>query len=193
LPYCQGSIVTKTSKPAPDGKTYPEEAKLLIGFNNDVSEAFTSRVYCVPEQVVEAVSGQAETTLSAEEIAHHSARPQNVEEDPSRKDTVLQHLLTRWILRPFPYKPAPLSAMTPETTHKNHEETADLPSTHKTEVNLTIDYRFSNPVYGALSSAAAPRVADKMIEAFEKRVKSVVEGPASVNNKRVGEGIIDAK
>lgn len=180
LPYCQGSVVTKHSSPASDGKQYPEEAKLVIGFNNDVSEQFWSRVYCVPESVVEAVSGQTETTLSAEEIKHHNARP-SADQDPSRKDTVLSHLLTRWTLRPYPYKPPPTSATHPTTTHMNHKETNPVPGFEKTEVNLHIEFQFANPVYGALSSAAAPKVADKMIEAFVRKVKAVAEGPASVD------------
>ncbi|TKA55471.1 hypothetical protein B0A55_12349 [Friedmanniomyces simplex] len=182
LPYCQSSTVTRTSQPAAaDGKTYPEEAKLVIGFNGDVSESFTSRVYCVPETIVEAVSGQTETQLSPEEVAHHSARLANGEEDASRRDTVLTHLMTRWTLRPYPYKPPPASAVHPETTHNNHNETSELPSQEKTDVTLAVEFQFANPVYAALSSAAAPRVAEKMIDAFEKRVRSVIEGPGHVS------------
>merc|ERR1711977_192294 len=180
VPWCQGSIVTKTSQPASDGKTYPEEAKLVIGFNSDVSEEFTSRVYCVPGQVVEAVSGDAETTLLPEEIPHHSQRPTSSEEDASRKDTVMTHLLTRWTLRPYPYKPPPMSATHPTTTHKNHEETSDLPGQEKTEVSLNISYQFANPLYAAMSSAAAPKVAEK-----------VIEGPGTVaDSVKTREGVL---
>ncbi|GAB1733182.1 hypothetical protein NU195Hw_g3724t1 [Hortaea werneckii] len=191
VPWCQGSIVTKTSQPASDGKTYPEEAKLVIGFNSDVSEEFTSRVYCVPGQVVEAVSGDAETTLLPEEIPHHGPRPTSAEEDASRKDTVMTSLLTRWTLRPYPYKPPPMSATHPATTHKNHEETSDLPGQEKTEVSLNISYQFANPLYAAMSSAAAPKVAEKMIEAFETRVKMVMEGPGTVaDSVKTREGVL---
>lgn len=74
----------------------------------------------------------------------------------------------------------------------NHAETSPVPGQEKTEVSLAIEYEFANPMYGALSSAAAPKVAEKMIEAFEKRVKAVVEGPASVSQKGSGtsEGIL---
>lgn len=196
LPYCQSSTVTKTSSPAAtDGKSYPEEAELVVGFSGlDVNETFTSRIYCVPHTIVEAVAGSAETTLRADEIAHHTPRPKAIDEDRSRQGAVLTHLLTRWTLRPFPYKPPPVSATHPGTTHKNQDETSELPAQEKTEVNLTIEYQFANPVYAALSSAAAPRVAEKMIEAFEKRVKSVVEGPASVSGVgRAGEGVLRVK
>jgi len=159
-----------------------------------VSESFTSRVYCIPDTVIEAVSGSAETTLASDSISHHNARPPP-EQDPSRNATVLTHLLTRWTLRPFPYKPPPASATHPDTTHKNHHETSELPGQEKTEVSLQIEYQFANPVYGALSQAAAPKVAEKMIEAFEKRVKAVVEGPASVQGKTAGtlEGVLNRR
>ncbi|KAK5729861.1 Coenzyme Q-binding protein coq10, mitochondrial [Elasticomyces elasticus] len=194
LPYVQSSTVTKTSQPASNGKTYPEEAKLVIGFNGDVSESFTSRIYCVPETIVEAVSGQTDTGLSEKEIAHHSARSSNMAEDPSRKDTVLTHLATKWLLKPYPYKPPPASAIHPDTTHNNHHETSDLPSEEKCDVTLSVEFAFANPMYAALSSAAAPTVAEKMIDAFEKRVRMVMEGPAHAENDRKGlEGVIKSK
>jgi coenzyme Q-binding protein COQ10 len=183
LPFCQGSQVTKTSHPASDGKCYPEEAKLLVGFNGDISEEFTSRIYCVPNRIVEAVSGNTNSTLPSAEISHHNERPPE-DQDPSRKSTVMAQLLTRWTLKGYPYKPPPVGAVDKDATHKNHDETNPLPGQEKTEVNLTIEYKFSNPLYAALSSAAAPKVADKMIEAFENRVKAVLEGPAYAKTKR---------
>lgn len=155
VPYCIGSIVTKKSQPAAaDGKQYPEEAKLLIGFNNDISEEFTSRVYCVPGRIVEAVSGRTDSTLSGEDIAHHSARAP-ADQDPSRRTNTMTHLLTRWTLRP--------------------DKSSEAPDQQKTEVSLAIEFSFANPLYAALSATAAPKIADKMIDAFEKRVKAVAE------------------
>ncbi|EGP86126.1 uncharacterized protein MYCGRDRAFT_44947 [Zymoseptoria tritici IPO323] len=161
LPFCQGSEVTKKSQPAADGKTYPEEAKLMIGFNGNINEEFTSRIYCIPGRVVEAVSGNTNGTLPKDEVSHHNERP-SADQDPSRKATVMSQLLTRWT---------------------NHDETNPVPGQEKTEVNLTIEYQFANPLYAAMSSAVAPKVADKMIEAFENRVKAVLEGPAHAKRK----------
>ncbi|KAK3702378.1 Coenzyme Q-binding protein coq10, mitochondrial [Vermiconidia calcicola] len=184
IPYCQSSSVTKYSSPtAADGKKYPEEAKLVIGFNGDVSEEFWSRVYCVPDTTVEAVSGAySETSLTAGEIEHHSRRPAP-EDDKSRNATILSHLRTRWILRPFPYKPPPTAALDAGTAHKNHDETSHLSGQEKVDVSLKIEYQFANPMYAALSAAAAPRVADKMIEAFEKRVRAVIDGPSHAHTR----------
>jgi len=180
VPYCLGSIVTQTSAPtAADGKRYPEEAKLLIGFNNDISEEFTSRVYCVPGRIVEAVSGRTDSTLRGEEIAHHSPRPP-ADRDPSRRTNTMAHLLTRWTLRPYPYKPPLTGARDPATAHRNTEQSSEVPGQQKTEVSLAIEFAFANPLYAALSAAAAPKVAEKMIDAFEKRVKAVMEGQGSI-------------
>lgn len=185
LPFCQGSIVTKYSAPtAQDGKKYPEEAKLVIGFNDQIKEEFTSRVYCVPGKIVEAVSGNMKSTLSGDEIAHHSPRPENADQDPSRTDTVMAHLLTRWSLKPYPYKPPPTSAVDKENAHRNTEETNPVPSQHKTEVNLAIEFQFSNPLYAAVAGGAAPKVAEKMIEAFEQRVKDVMVGKGHARDEK---------
>lgn len=59
-----------------------------------------------------------------------------------------------------------------------------MPGQERTEVNLVIEFQFSNPLYAALSSAAAPKVADKMIEAFENRVQAVMEGPANARQAK---------
>ncbi|KAF2480548.1 hypothetical protein BDY17DRAFT_318225 [Neohortaea acidophila] len=148
-PFCTESRVTKYSRPtAHDGKKYPEEAKLVIGFGDAASEAFYSRVYCVPERIVEAVSGEAESTIPAEEIGHHDVRPSA--EDRTRVGSVLEHLSTRWTLRAL--------------------------EREKTEVSLRIEVKFANPVYAALSQAAVPKVAEKLIEAFERRLEVVAEG-----------------
>lgn len=128
---------------------------MIVGVDwhgSSVREEFWSRIYCVPDSVVEAVSGKTETTLRESEMGHHNARPKG-SEDMARRDGMLEHLLTRWTLRPL------------EKGRTGEEET---------EVNLRIEVQFANPIYAALSQAAVPRVAEKMIEAFERRVEGVV-------------------
>lgn len=170
LPFCRSSDVTATSTPdAQHSKTWPEEASLTIGYNdNMISEKFVSRVYCVPERIVEAVSGSAVTTLDLEDIAHHSPRADG---DRAAQETVLTSLITRWTLRSFPYKPPPGTQGS-----EGQRDKTDLEAREQTEVGLEIEYAFANPLYAALSAAAAPKVANYVMEAFEKRVKSVVEG-----------------
>src|ERR1700749_2779807 len=47
LPFCESSTVTKWSQPDKDGQQWPSEAELTVGWKG-VSEAFKSRIYCVP-------------------------------------------------------------------------------------------------------------------------------------------------
>lgn len=135
-------------------------------------ESFYSRVYCVPgDFIVESVSGQTNTSLKPDQIKHHSTRDTD---DKARNATVLTELRSRWTLSPFPYKPGPLS-----TNERPQEVTPDIPARAQTEINLAIDYQFANPIYTTLSAAAAPKVAEKMIEAFEMRVKDILDRPAA--------------
>ncbi|PHH84163.1 hypothetical protein CDD83_2374 [Cordyceps sp. RAO-2017] len=70
---------------------------------------------------------------------------------------VFKTLITRWSVRPG---------------------ASDQPSSPSTEVRLTIDYRFANPVYAAVSAAVSDKVAGLMVEAFEKRARDIL-GPSS--------------
>jgi coenzyme Q-binding protein COQ10 len=49
-------------------------------------------------------------------------------------------------------------------------------------VELHMEFKFTNPLYGALSGTLAPKVASVMIEAFEKRAKEVLG--SSVEEKK---------
>lgn len=173
LPYCQSSKVTKTSSPSSvSGKTYPEEAELLIGFNDSVSESFWSRVYCAPYETIETVAGpETETSLASEKIEHHSQRP-SADQDPTRSGKVLSHLRTTWNLRTFPYKLPPKGSHTQDDVIQKHA--GGTHAKEHTEVSLVIEYQFANPVYAALSQAAAPKVAEKVMEAFERRLQLVL-------------------
>jgi coenzyme Q-binding protein COQ10 len=44
----------------------------------------------------------------------------------------------------------------------------------KTGVSLALEFAFANPFYAALSGGVAPKVADAMIRAFERRVEEVL-------------------
>ncbi|KAF2157503.1 hypothetical protein K461DRAFT_273685 [Myriangium duriaei CBS 260.36] len=175
VPFCTSSTVTRTSPPDSQGRSWPEQAILTVGFTEGISESFESRVYCAPETVVEAVSGpRAESTLATDKP---SSRPAD---DPTRKDSVLTHLRTRWELRPFPYKPGPLRG-----DQNAVEQKAEHPVQHQTEVMLSIEYAFANPLYAVMSKAAAPKLAERMIEAFEKRIGHVVHRPSSAGQTSV--------
>ena len=46
-------------------------------------------------------------------------------------------------------------------------------------MNLSIEYRFKNQMYGVLTQAVTPKVAAMMVDAFERRVKEVWDGPGA--------------
>ncbi|KIW01783.1 uncharacterized protein PV09_06955 [Verruconis gallopava] len=148
LPFCESSTVTSWSQPDRDGRKWPSEAELLVGWKG-VTEAFTSRIYCIPGRIVEAVSGATQTTLPRHEIAHHFG-PESSFASKEQKHGVLSHLLTRWTVR---------------------QAKQDASST---DVSLAIEFQFSNPIYSAMSGAVADKVASYMIEAFEQRVRHVL-------------------
>jgi len=128
---------------------------------------------------VEAVGGSTNTTLSREELAHYNFEG----EAPTQVGNgILTHLLTRWTVRPFPFKPLPVQGGA-------QDGKTGGPSKEHTEVSLAIEFQFSNPVYSAMSGAVADKVAGVMIEAFEARVKHVLDGGVALEEKGV-EGVL---
>ncbi|KAH6711261.1 dehydrase and lipid transport-domain-containing protein [Leptodontidium sp. MPI-SDFR-AT-0119] len=170
LPYCLESKVTKWSSPDKNGKRWPSEADLKVGWGG-YEETFTSRLFCDPGSTVEALGGEARTSLPKTDIEHHSA----TFDSPAVANNIFQSLSTVWRVRPFHYKPP---SGRPQT------DKAVLPAREQTEVHLTIDFQFANPIYAALSKAVAPKVAGIMIEAFEIRARKLLDGPgAAVKEK----------
>lgn len=161
LPYCQESRVTKWSAPDNKGKKWPEEADLKVGWGG-YEETFTSKLYCVPDSIVEALGGDAVTTIPKQQLQHRSSSINS----PAPSNNIFKRLSTRWTVKPF-HRETP-SGNAPTVRPVQH----GLP--HLTDVRLTVEFQFSNPVYGALSKAVAPKLAQVMIEAFEKRAKMLL-------------------
>lgn len=170
LPYCSTSTVTSWSSPSSStSKKYPKEAELQVGWAG-YSETFRSKVFCVPDTVVEAVSGAAQTTIPQDDLEHYSSSEaqSNEQGSSSGANPMFTSLLTTWTLREFPYKPAPEGHPSP------FQESPSTDPISQTEVGLSIQVQFANPVYAALSKAAAPKVAGTLIEAFVKRAREVL-------------------
>lgn len=163
LPYCRESKVTQWSSKDSTGKEWPSEAILRIGWGG-IEESFTSRLFCLPGRELEALGGEAQTTLTKSELQHHSATLGI----PAKANEIFKSISTKWTVKPFHYKPPSGQPQTDNATH---------PPRDQTEVNLSIDFQFSNPLYAALSKAVAPKVAGIMIEAFEKRARLLLDGP----------------
>lgn len=148
----------------------------MVGWKG-LEETFRSKIYCVPGSIVEAVGGRGVTTLRKDLIQHHQDDSQSA--NSAVENGILTQLLTRWTVRKFPYKPPP-------------DESAGHPSKEHTQVNLTIEYQFANPMYSAMSGAVADKVAGAMIEAFEGRVKAVLDGGTDAHSKKGVEGIMNS-
>ncbi|KAF2435188.1 hypothetical protein EJ08DRAFT_646073 [Tothia fuscella] len=170
LPYCTESQVTAWSRPDSNGKKWPSEAKITVGFKG-FQESFTSKIYCAPGSIVEAVGGGAKTGIPDSELGHYDLNTPS-EKTSNDENGILTHLLTRWSVRPFPFKPPPREGSALQGTKHTVPE-------DRTEVTLNIEFQFSNPVYSAMSGAVADRVAGVMIEAFEKRVGDVLGGDSA--------------
>lgn len=162
LPYCQESKVTEWSAKDKDGKTWPAKADLTVGWGG-YEEKFTSRLFCIPNSVVEALGGDTRTTLSRDDLNHYSS----TFETPTAIN-IFQSLSTKWTVKPFHYKPPSGRSQTDNAVHLARDQT---------EVDLNIKFQFSNPVYAGLSKAVAPKVASVMIEAFERRARKLLDGP----------------
>jgi coenzyme Q-binding protein COQ10 len=169
LPYCQESKVTEWSAKDKDGKTWPAKADLTVGWGG-YEEKFTSRLFCIPNSVVEALGGDVQTTLSRYDLNHYSS----TFETPTAAN-IFKSLSTKWTVKPFHYKPP---------SGRSQMDNAIHPARDQTEVHLGIEFQFSNPVYAGLSKAVAPKVAGVMIEAFERRAKRMLDGPGAGNDEK---------
>ncbi|KAF2710535.1 hypothetical protein K504DRAFT_264734 [Pleomassaria siparia CBS 279.74] len=167
LPYCQSSTITRWSTPdSTYHKRWPSEAEISVGFGN-LSESFTSRIFCVPGKIVESVGGATSTELGEDDIAHHLAENGTRGGDLERRESgLLTHLRSRWTI----------------------EGLGKRGGKEETEVTLSLEYAFANPLYSTLSAGAAPKVADLMIKAFEERVKSQLDSDPRKANASLADG-----
>lgn len=152
IPYCQESRVTKWTEPDSKGKKWPEQADLKVGWGG-FEETFTSKLNCVPNTIVEALGGDALPAASRPRSLGRLSRS----ESPAITNNIFKRLSTRWTVKPLSGQSATSRILT--------------------EVNLAIEFQFANPIYGSLSKAVAPKLAEVMIEAFEKRAKLLLDNP----------------
>lgn len=185
IPYCSSATVTSWSaKDAHHARAWPQSATLTIGFPGagGVQESFASRVFCVPPVpekgragvgIVEAVSGEAESSgLDEGHIKHHDTEGKGAMRAPAGGESPLTYLKTRWTVTHFPFKPAPVLEGGKRIQDGGGAGAPE--AEERTDIELTIEYKFANPMYEMMSKAVAGKVADKMIEAFEKRAAELL-------------------
>ncbi|KAI0119207.1 hypothetical protein F4814DRAFT_232218 [Daldinia grandis] len=176
LPYCKVSRVTRWTDPIPtptpsppsnssssenphatphSTRRWPTQADLTAGWGG-FEETYTSRLFCVPTLgIVEAISGDARTEIPASELRRYGL----VDPGPDiRSRGVFKSLVTRWTVVPAD-----------DAVH------ADRFQHGWSDVRLTIKYQFANPLYTAVSSAVADKVAGVMVEAFVQQAQRVLK------------------
>ncbi|KAI1824658.1 hypothetical protein F4861DRAFT_505154 [Xylaria intraflava] len=176
LPYCSVSRVTAwTAHADPEfGRRWPTRADLTAGWGG-LEQTYTSRVFCVPGSIVEALSGEgARSGIAPDVLARHGLR-----DDPPSASTfaptspigpsqggegVFKTLVTRWTVTPVKEGPA----MDPRSVQTGGKQT------EWSDIDLNIRFQFANPLYAAVSSAVADKVAPIMIEAFVDRARKVL-------------------
>ncbi|KAI0194020.1 cyclase/dehydrase [Xylaria flabelliformis] len=171
LPYCSTSRVTAwTAHEDPEfGRRWPTRADLTAGWGG-LEQTYTSRVFCVPGSIVEALSGEgARSGIAPDVLARYGLRDD--ESSPSipagsgsgGEEGVFKTLVTRWTVTP-----AGPDGRGEDAVVRTGRE-GDW-----SDVSLNIRFQFANPIYGAVSSAVADKVAPIMIEAFVERAKKVL-------------------
>lgn len=161
--------------------------ELTVGYG-PYTEVFRSRVFCKPYSVLEAVAGDAETSIPRYELWHYfqrgadeSGRGEEKEKaraamaNHERAESLFTTLSTRWTFVQHTYGSSSGVDVAGSMggTSVARQEQQHRPGQMSTEINLSIKVAFKSVMYAALSQAAAPKVAGFMIEAFEKRAREV--------------------
>ncbi|KAI0201305.1 hypothetical protein F4808DRAFT_133676 [Astrocystis sublimbata] len=188
LPYCSVSRVTAWSHPDPQNDTdpllahrrWPTRADLTAGWGG-LEQTYTSRVLCVPGSIVEALSGDgARSGIAPDVLARYGLRDEPPTSAPGEtgsshrsgsveEEGVFKTLVTRWTVTPVSRLAAAADGR--RTTGVSQQ-------TEWSDIDLNIRFQFANPLYGAVSSAVADKVAPVMIEAFVKRADKLLGGTA---------------
>ena len=165
VPFCSTSKVTHWTRPDASGKRWPARADLTVGWG-PFTENYTSRVYCIPGSVVEAVSGAARTSLPAVELEKHGRDSTADDGAAGVAGGIFDSLVTRWTVHP-------------RGNLESSETAAGGPrgqsSTESTDVTLSVRFQFANPALGFAVGNVADDMANQMVRAFEERARKLYE------------------
>ncbi len=146
LPHCTHSHVTKWT-----ATRHPALADLTVGWG-PFTQTYTSRVYCVPGSVVEAVSGSAGTSIAPGVLREAGYEYVDDGDGAGQKmDGIFESLVTRWTVQPV--------------------SRAD--GNEWSEVTLSVTFQFANPALGFAVGQLADDKVDEMVEAFEARAREL--------------------
>ncbi|KAK0719943.1 dehydrase and lipid transport-domain-containing protein [Lasiosphaeris hirsuta] len=160
LPHCTASRVTVWTAPSAQGGRQPALAELTVGWG-PFTQSYTSRVYCVPGSIVEAVSGAAHTTIPLNTLAQHgydvAKTPASRGGDGGMPSGVFESLVTRWTVKAVP---------------AGRSRSGSVDATGEwTEVSLSVQFRFANPALGYAVGQMADDKVEEVVQAFEDRAR----------------------
>jgi coenzyme Q-binding protein COQ10 len=118
-------------------------------------------VYCVPGQVVEAVSGgSAETSIPRETLLAVGYSEADLDLDKRvMEGGIFESLVTRWTVKPV--------------VRQGNNVGGRAEGDEWTEVTLSVTFRFANPALGLAVGQVADDKVDEMVEAFEGRAREL--------------------
>lgn len=156
LPFCNTAEILAWSKPDQSQRRWPARALLGVGWGA-IEEQYVSRVYCIPNETVEALAGYAKTDLPPDQLqalyGSISGGGATKDGSPAGEGGIFRSLRSTWSL---------------------HDRDKN-PASPATRVDLKIDFDFQNPIHAAMAGAAIPKIADSVIQAFRARAKAVIE------------------
>ncbi|KAK3327356.1 dehydrase and lipid transport-domain-containing protein [Cercophora scortea] len=187
LPHCASSTVTRwTSPPDPShqhsdaspstnshhhNKRWPARADLTVGWG-PFTESYTSRVYCVPGSIVEAVSGAARTSIPANTLAQVGY---NVAAEGAIRpgEGLFESLVTRWTVQPVAAAAATRGPSTLSVLSSSLAGTDKTTEESWSDVELVVRFQFANPLLGHAVGQLAKEKVDAIVQAFEDRARTM--------------------
>ncbi|ORY34844.1 dehydrase and lipid transport-domain-containing protein [Naematelia encephala] len=129
-------------------KPFEVDAELVVGFGG-LEERYVSRVVGNPPEVVTATAAD--------------------------QGKLFKSLKTTWSFSPASsLSPHPSSSLSPTGSDKSSTHSPNPgPTDGPTLLTIDLAFSFANPLHRIASQAVLPMVADKMVDAFEKRCKEV--------------------
>lgn len=148
LPFCHHSRVTAWTAPDANNnqRRWPTEGELTVGYG-PITQSYTSRIVCVPGRSVEALSGTDEPAVANKDGGKNP----------------FKQLITRWTVE---------EAQAPGGARGGGAGAgAGAAGQEWTKVDLDMTMRLEDPFLQMMLSKVTDETANKMIEAFEKRVR----------------------
>ncbi|KAH6626072.1 dehydrase and lipid transport-domain-containing protein [Chaetomium sp. MPI-SDFR-AT-0129] len=195
-PTTATTTTTTTTPPPPPTTTtatttttrLPALADLTVGWG-PFTLSYTSRVYCIPGRILEAVSGNATTGISADilrsvgyPVAGDGA-PAITTNANTKMEALFESLATRWTVEPVVVggngggggrqRPREQDGQGQGQRQQHGGDGGDVSDTNWTEVTLSVSFQFANPALGFAVGRLADEKAEEMVQAFEGRARQL--------------------